>query len=268
MRGFLMLLEKRTAVVTGGAGRLGRVIAATLGREGARVVIADKDRAAMRQVVERLAATSPSAYSGVEGDVSNSADVERMMTEAEAAAGPVDIVVNAHGIFPNCPILEMTVEEWDRPFAVNVRGTMLTCQFFARRWVERGTAGAIVNVSSGASRSARAGGSHYTGSKAALNMLTEVLAIELGPHGIRVNGVAPGLILDEVVTAESDSQHPYVNLMLRGTPLGRTGRAEDVAEAIAFLASDRSPWTTGALLEITGGSHCGRTHVPLTRAMR
>jgi NAD(P)-dependent dehydrogenase (short-subunit alcohol dehydrogenase family) len=99
-------------------------------------------------------------------------------------------------------------------------------------------------------------------------MLTEVLAIELGPHRIRVNGVAPGLILDDVVTLESENQHPYINLMLRGTPLGRTGRAEDVAEAIAFLASDRSPWTTGALLEITGGSHCGRTHVPLTRDMR
>jgi NAD(P)-dependent dehydrogenase (short-subunit alcohol dehydrogenase family) len=263
-----MLLEKKTAVVTGGAGRLGRVIAATLAREGARVVIADRNREAMAQVVERLNAAAPGTCSGVEGDVSEPADVERMMTQAEAEAGPVDVLVNAHGVFPNCPIMDMTVEEWDRPFVINVRGSMLTCQFFARRWVERGTAGAIVNVSSGASRSARAGGSHYTGSKAALNMLTEVLAIELGPHGIRVNGVAPGLILDDVVTTESEDQHPYVNLMLRGTPLGRTGRAEDVAEAIAFLTSDRSPWTTGALLEITGGSHCGRTHVPFTYTMR
>jgi NAD(P)-dependent dehydrogenase (short-subunit alcohol dehydrogenase family) len=263
-----MLLEERVAVVTGGAGRLGRVIAATLGREGARVVLADKDGERMQQVLDTLNASAPGSYSGVQGDVSDPGDVERMMSEAEEKTGPADVLVNAHGIFPNCPVLEMTAEEWDRPFAVNVRGSMLTCQFFARRWVERGTGGAIVNVSSGASRSARAGGSHYTGSKAALNMLTEVLAIELGPHGIRVNGVAPGLILDDVVTAESDNQHPYVNLMLRGTPLGRTGRAEDVAEAIAFLASDRSPWTTGALLEITGGSHCGRTHVPLTRSMR
>jgi NAD(P)-dependent dehydrogenase (short-subunit alcohol dehydrogenase family) len=263
-----MLLEKRIAVVTGGAGRLGRVIAATLGREGARVVLADKDGEKMKQVVAALDPGASGAYSGVQGDVSDPAEVQRMMSEAEAAAGPADILVNAHGIFPNCPILEMTAEEWDRPFAVNVRGSMLTCQYFARRWVEQGIAGAIVNVSSGASRSARAGGSHYTGSKAALNMLTEVLAIELGPHGIRVNGVAPGLILDDVVTAESEDRHPYVNLMLRGTPLGRTGRADDVAEAIAFLASDRSPWTTGALLEITGGSHCGRTHVPLTRTMR
>jgi NAD(P)-dependent dehydrogenase (short-subunit alcohol dehydrogenase family) len=262
-----MLLEKRTAVVTGGAGRLGRVIAATLAREGARVVLADRDSEKMKEVLKTLDARAPGVFSGVQGDVSDVSDVARMMGEAEQA-GRVDVLVNAHGIFPNCPILDMTVEEWDLPFTINVRGSMLTCQYFARRWVQNGVHGSIVNVSSGASRSARAGGSHYTGSKAALNMLTEVLAIELGPHGIRVNGVAPGLILDEVVTLESENQHPYINLMLRGTPLGRTGRPEDVAETIAFLASDRSPWTTGALFEITGGSHCGRTHVPLTRDMR
>ena len=90
-------------------------------------------------------------------------------------------------------------------------------------------------------------------------MLTAVLAIELGPHSIRVNALAPGLILDDVVTEELDSQHPYVNLMLRGTPLGRTGAPADVAEAVAFLASDRSSWTTGSIVDITGGSHCGRT---------
>jgi len=263
-----MLLEKRTAVVTGGAGRLGKVIAATLAREGARVVLADRDGEKMKEVLKALNAQVPGVFSGIQGDVSDAGEVTRMMSQAEQDAGPVDVRVNAHGVFPNCPILEMTVEEWDRPFAINVRGSMLTCQYFARRWVENRVQGAIVNVSSGASRSARAGGSHYTGSKAALNMLTEVLAIELGPHGIRVNGVAPGLIIDEVVSAETEGLHPYINLMLRGTPLGRTGRPEDVAEAIAFLASDRSPWTTGALLEITGGSHCGRTHVPLTRDMR
>lgn len=263
-----MLLDGRTAVVTGGAGRLGRVIAATLAREGARVVLADLDGPRLKDEHAKLSSAKPGFFWGVQGDVSEPADAERMIAEAEAAAGLIDVLVNAHGIFPNCPLLEMTAQEWDRPFVVNVRGSMLMCQAAARRWVERGTRGSIVNVSSGASRSARAGGSHYAGSKAALNMLTEVLAIELGPHGIRVNGVAPGLILDDVVTTENENQHPYVNLMLRGTPLGRTGRADDVAEAIAFLASERSEWTTGALLEITGGSHCGRTHVPLTRSMR
>lgn len=261
-----LLVENRTALVTGGAGRLGRVIAATLRREGAQVILADQDPGKLKQVAADEANEPP--FGGVVGDVSDEADVARLVAEAEAEVGPIDILVNAHGIFPNMPFLEMTVEEWDRVFAVNVRGSMLTCRALARAWVERGTKGAIVNLSSGASRSARAGGSHYTGSKAAVNMMTEVLAIELGPYAIRVNAVLPGLILDDVMTGENSERHPYANMMLRGTPLGRTGMPSDVAEAVVFLASDRSPWTTGAMLEITGGSHCGRTHMPFSRQMR
>jgi NAD(P)-dependent dehydrogenase (short-subunit alcohol dehydrogenase family) len=162
----------------------------------------------------------------------------------------------------------MDVAEWDHTFAVNVRGMMLCCQAVGRRWVQRGTKGSIVNLSSGASRSARPGSAHYAGSKAAVNLLTEVLATELGPQGIRVNAVLPGLVMDEVMAAEDPDKHPYVNLMLSLTPLGRTGAPLDIAEAVAFLASDRSGWTTGAMLEVTGGSHCGRTNAPLTGQLR
>jgi NAD(P)-dependent dehydrogenase (short-subunit alcohol dehydrogenase family) len=197
----------------------------------------------------------------VQADITDAAEVARMVAEAEAVIGPIDILVAAAGYVPNTPVLNVTVEEWDRTFAVNVRGMMLCCQALGRLWVERGVNGAIVNLSSGASRP---GSAHYAGSKAAVNMLTEVLATELGPHGIRVNAVLPGLVLDEVITKESAEQHPYVNLMLRGTPLGRTGHPRDIADAVAFLASDRSGWTTGAMLEVSGGTHCGRTHVPLT----
>jgi len=257
-----MLLKDRAALVTGGAGRLGRVIAEVLAREGAKVAIADRDPARMQAVIEAT------RLPGTAGDVTLPEDVARMVTEAEAAIGAIDILVNAHGIFPNRPLMEMTPETWDAPFIVNVRGAMLMCQALGKRWIERGVKGAIVNLSSGASRSARAGGSHYAGSKAALNMMTEVLAIELGPYGIRINNVLPGLVLDTVQSAESPDLHPYVNLMIRGTPLGRTGSAADVAEAVAFLASDRAAWITGAMLEVTGGSHCGRTHVPLSGNLR
>jgi NAD(P)-dependent dehydrogenase (short-subunit alcohol dehydrogenase family) len=262
-----MLLENRAALVTGGAGRLGATIAEILHREGARVAIADLNADGARSTAERIGAAGE-ATAWVSGDTSNPDDAGRMFTEADQAVGPIDILVNCAGIFPNCPLLDVSVEEWDQVFAINVRGSMLMCQAAGRKWAAAQTRGAIINVSSGAATSPRSGGAHYTGSKAALNMLTQVLAIELGPLGIRVNAVAPGLVLDEVLTQESDDQHPYVNLMLRGTPLARTGSPRDVGEAVAFLASDRSAWTTGAILDITGGSHCGRTHVPNTVDMK
>jgi NAD(P)-dependent dehydrogenase (short-subunit alcohol dehydrogenase family) len=100
-------------------------------------------------------------------------------------------------------------------------------------------------------------------------MLTHVLAIELGPHRIRVNAIAPGLIMDEVLQRGDDFHgSKYAEMMLAMTPLGRTGAPEDIAPAVIFLASDLSPWTTGSILEITGGSHAGRTHVPLSRDLR
>jgi NAD(P)-dependent dehydrogenase (short-subunit alcohol dehydrogenase family) len=263
-----MLLQDRAALITGGAGRLGKVIAATLRREGAAVVIADSNPDRIADVLPGLQHTPGPRIVGLRTDVTDPAAVAQVIDDAEAAIGRIDVLVNAHGYVPNCPLLDVEVEEWDRTFDVNVKGTMLMCQAVGRRWVRDGIRGAIVNLSSGASLSARPGGAHYCGSKAAVNLLTEVLAAELGPHGIRVNAVAPGLVMDEVLTAEAPDQHEYVNLMLRGTPLGRTGSPQDIAEAIAFLASERSSWTTGVVVEITGGQHCGRTHMPHTRTMK
>jgi len=264
----LGLVAGRTALVTGAAGRLGRAICGTLLAEGAKVALIDLSEERAQEARRIVAGDRADATCAIGGDVSDEAAVASIVASAESAIGLPDLLVTAHGIFPNMPLVEMTVAEWDRVFAVNVRGPMLLARELTRPWIERRIAGGIVNITSGAARSARAGGSHYASSKAALNMVTEVLAIELGPHGIRVNAVAPGLILDDVVTAESADRHGYVNDMLRATPLRRTGAPSDIAQAVAFLASDRSPWTTGAVLEITGGSHCGRPHVPLTRDLR
>jgi NAD(P)-dependent dehydrogenase (short-subunit alcohol dehydrogenase family) len=262
-----MELSGRIAMLTG-AGRLGTAIAAELARAGARVGIVDMNPDAAGRVAEVARSEGAPKAMHVRADVSSSADVESAVQTLERELGPIDVLVNAHGIFPNRPLLEMEEDEWDRVFAVNTRGTMLTCRAVARRLVDRGAPGAIVNISSGAATSARAGGSHYTGSKAAVNMLTHVLAIELGPHRIRVNAIAPGLILDEVLSEGESHNSKYAEMMLAMTPLRRTGAPEDIAPAVVFLASDRSPWTTGSILEITGGSHAGRTHVPLSRELR
>jgi NAD(P)-dependent dehydrogenase (short-subunit alcohol dehydrogenase family) len=260
-------LSGKVVLVTGGAGRLGRAICKTFTREGADVGVADlsEERAAE---TAQLLATSGTRATSVVGDVSSPDDVERMLGELTERLGPVDVLVNAHGIFPNVPLLEVDVDAWDRVFAINTRGTMLTCQAVGRQLVARSARGSIVNISSGAATSARVGGAGYCGSKAAVNLLTEVLAIELGPHGIRVNAVAPGLVLDDVMHAGERHASEYVNLMLRGTPMGRTGAPQDIAEAVVYLAGENNDWLTGSILPVTGGSHCGRPHVPLSRDLR
>ena len=263
-----MLLENRIALVTGAAGRLGRAISEVCLREGASVMLADLNENRVKAVAAEFGERNPGKVGWVAGDQSQKEDVAGWIAEAEATLGLPDILANAHGIFPNCPMLDVTVEEWDSVFNVNTRGTMLTSQAIAKRWIDKGVKGAIVNISSGAARSGRPGGAHYSGSKAAVESLTHIFAIELGQYGIRVNAVAQGLILDNVVTEESEELHPYVNLTLKGTPIGRTGSPYDIAEAVAFLASDRSGWTTGAILEVTGGTHTGRTHMPFTRQLR
>jgi NAD(P)-dependent dehydrogenase (short-subunit alcohol dehydrogenase family) len=260
-------LRGDVALVTGGAGRLGRAICAALGREGAQIAVVDRRGDAAAAVAHSLQAAGCGAHP-VAADVSDPAAVQLMLEQVTRALGPIDVLVNAHGIYPNVPALEIDPAEWDAVYATNTRGTLLTCQAVGRQMVGRGAAGCIINLSSAAAESARAGAAAYCGSKAAVNLLTHVLAIELGPHGIRVNAVAPGLVLDQVYRPGDQHEYAYVVQSLEGTPLRRTGAPEDVAEAVVFLAGRNNPWISGSILQVTGGSHCGRTHVPLSRGLR
>jgi len=257
-------LSGKVVMVTGAAGRIGPVICATFAREGACVGVVDVAADRARATADGLVGGGHRAVA-FGADVSSATDVDAAVSEITRVLGPVDVLVNAHGISPNRPLIDADEAEWDRTFAVNTRGTMLTCRAVGRQMIQRGCRGAIVNVSSGAATSARLGAAGYSGSKAAINMLTQALAIELGPHGIRVNAVAPGLVTDEALTANDPGLTAYMRMMLDMTPLGRTGAPADIAEVIAFVASPRNAWMSGSIVDVSGGSHTGRPHVPLPR---
>jgi len=252
----------RNVLVTGGAGRIGAAISRAFAASDDRVVVTDRNAVG-------LAATVAAAEQGrdrvktLTADITDERAIEGLVASTIDTLGRIDILVNCAGIFPNSPVVEMATAEWDLVFNVNLRAPFMLSRAVARHMLARGVRGSLVNISSGAGTSARTGGAHYCGSKAALEMLTRVLAIELGPAGIRVNAVAPGLIMDEVLQPPvPEGTSPYVAALLTGIPLRRTGRPEDIADAVVFLCSDQATWITGTILGVHGGSQAGRTHLP------
>ncbi len=260
-----MEFADQVALVTGAGGRIGRAICQQIAAAGAKVACCDIDPTRTTATVEAVRGAGYTALA-VPGDVSDECQVETIVSETTRRLGPIDVLVNCAGIFPNCPVVEMDVAEWDRVFAVNVRGPMLLSRAIARQMLARGARGSIINISSTAGESARRGGAHYCGSKAALNMLTHTMAIELGPTGIRVNSVAPGLVLDTVMTLENPPSEEYPFTLLKGIPMRRSASGDEIASAVLYLANnERASYINGAILNVTGGAHAGRAHLPPSR---
>lgn len=258
----------RVVLVTGAAGRIGSTIVEAFARLGDQVIATDLQH---EQLQARWAQRTEFAHPIIllSADITDETAVEQVVETVVRQVGPPAILVNCAGIFPNTPVVEMPTAEWDQVFAINLRAPFIFCRAVARQMLAHQVPGVIVNISSGAGSSARTGGSHYCGSKAALEMLTQVLAIELGTHHIRVNAVAPGLILDEVIEQPVPADtNPYVTTLLHGIPLGRTGRPEEISDAVVFLCSPQASWITGTILGVNGGSQAGRTHLPPSNSAR
>lgn len=249
----------RAVLVTGAASGIGRALAEELGRRGTPVVLCDVDSAGIESVRERI---GPGAWA-VTADVTRADEVERMAAEARTVAGPIGGLVNCAGIYPVTPLLDLSVEEWDRVMAVNLRAPFLVTQAVARRMIADGGGGSIVNISSTSSRLARPGIAHYGASKAGLNQLTAVAAVELAPHGIRVNAILPGVIGTERVqaTAQSgeDARAEHAAKLAR-IPLARVGEPAEVVSVALFLLSPESSYCTGALFTADGGFTLGIPH--------
>lgn len=246
-----MRLDGKTALVTGAARGIGRAIALAMAKEGADVVVndvtaeqADKVRAEIGELGRRSVA--------VGADVSSRTDVEAMFERIRNEFGPLDILVNNAGIETIVPLTELTDEQWERVTNVNLRGTWLCSQLFARDLISAERPGAIVNIGSIQTGLAMPGRTHYAPSKSGIETLTRNLAAELAEHRIRANCVHPGVIETDM-TQWVIGDPAILPVVLAKIPQGRQGQPEEVAPAVVFLASDEAGYITGQHIYVDGG---------------
>lgn len=238
-------LQDRSAVVTGAARGIGRAIVERLIAEGANVLMCDIDEAALEQSAQELA----QPYARV--DVSQVPEVARMIETAITRFGALDVLVNNAGITHDADLLALEERDFDRVMTVNLKSMLFATQAAARYMIPR-KRGAIVNISSVTAVLAHPMQIPYVVSKAAVKQATNVTAIALAPHGIRVNAVGPGTIESEMSRTVLAGE--AVQAMVRSrTPLGRFGKPEEIAATVAFLASDDASYITGQTVYVEGG---------------
>ena len=246
-------LAGRVALVTGGSSGIGRAVAVRLASLGAAVTVTGRRAEPLAEVVAEIRAAKGKAL-GVTGDARDEKHAEDAVARAVEAHGHLDILVNNAGVIGAGPLESTTTEEWDRLLDVDLKGPFL----FARAAIPRlkGRPGAsIVNVSSVTGRRPFLNVGPYCVAKAGLDMLTQCLALELAPHGIRVNAINPGVVVTNLHNA-AKAVADYPAFLERGKsthPLGFVGEPRDAAELVAFLVSDRSRWATGGLYPLDGG---------------
>ncbi len=254
-----MELEGKVAVVTGGAAGIGKAIVTALAAKGAVIAIADIDQSLAMETSQELEAVGNTAGVFV-CDVSDSAQVERLFQGVVGSYGRVDILVNDAGVGHNSGVLEITEAEWDRIMSVNLKGAFLCSRAAARAMIDQGHGGRIISIASTAGDNARVNSAAYSASKAGLLQFTRVLAMELGPYAVTVNAVAPGLTMTDSPVWNPPSE-AYQKAFIEQTALGRTGTPQDIAEAVAFLASPQAGYITGQALFVDGGYSAGKLSV-------
>lgn len=248
-----MKLAGRTALVTGAASGIGRAVAIAFAYQGARLWLADIDGAGLAKTVAQAGRDAMA----IELDVSDSSAVASAVAQIDKAAGGIDLLVNAAGAYALQPWLEISPDVWDRIFAVNARGIMVTSQAVARSMVAHGRGGAIINIASAAGRRGDPNSVAYSASKAAAISITQSAALGLAPYGIRVNAIAPGPVdtamWADVVRLRADRGDHSAEQMAARVPLGRISTAEEQAQAAVFLASADSSYVSGQTLNVDGG---------------
>lgn len=245
-------LEGKVAIVTGASKGIGAAIARSLGAAGASVVVNyASSRAGADAVVNDIVKAGGKAIA-VGGDVSVNAEAQHLVASAVDTYKRLDILVNNAGVYAFAPVDQITEEDFHRHFNINVLGVLLATQAAAKHL---GAGSSIINIGSNASALTPPGSVIYTGTKGALDAITGVLAKELGPRGVRVNSINPGLVVTEGTTSGGHLGSEFEASHAALSPLGRIGKPEDVATIATFLASEDAGWLTGEILLASGGVH-------------
>jgi len=245
-------LSGKVAVVTGASKGIGAAIARQLAAEGASVVVnyASSKTGADKVVAEITSAGGKAV--AIQTDMAKKADIERMFAEAQRKFGRLDILVNNAGVYEFSPLESVTEEHFHKQFNLNVLGLILSSQAAAKLFDSAG--GNIINISSVVSTLGFPNASVYSGTKGAVDAITRSLAKELGPRGIRVNAINPGMVETEGTHSAGIAESDMRKQVEAQTPLGRIGQPQDIAGAAVFLASADSSWITGETLVISGGN--------------
>ena len=243
-------LAGKVCVVTGAGSGIGRAIATGFAQHGARVAVLDRNLEGSQATVEQITSRGGQAIA-IACDISDPASVTAAAERSQAAFGPCDVLVNNAGVLRSGRLEDLALDEWNGLLAINLTGAFLCSQTFGRQMRARGK-GAIVHLASIAASHAAASSGAYSVAKAGIAMLSRQLAIEWGEYGIRSNAVNPGMTLTPMTQAAYE-RPGTAERRNQAIPSGRVGRPEDIAEAVIFLASERSSYTTGAELTVDGG---------------
>ena len=246
------LLEGKSAIVTGAAQGIGFATAREFALHGCDVLGCDIRGESMAAAAERIARETGRTVAGMRADVTRRQEVKAVVDRALSLFGRIDILLNNAGLLIHAPVLDIPEEDWDRIFAVNVKGFFLFAQAVGRQMVKQ-KAGRIINMSSCSGKKATANEAAYCATKAAILGLNRVLALELGPHGINVNAICPGATDTEMVRSTFLTSPKIEREWIEKTALKRLGTPEDQARVAVFLASELSAHITGEALIVSAG---------------
>ncbi len=244
------MLKDQVAIVTGASRGIGRCIALALAAQGARLVVSARNEEALARLVDEIKAGGGEAVA-VAADVANSDDADRLVATASEKFGRLDILVNNAGITRDGLLLRMKDEDWDAVLDTNLKGAF-ACTRAAAKVMSKQRFGRIINISSVVGEMGNPGQANYCASKAGLIGLTKSNALELARRNVTVNAITPGFIVTDMTDELSDKQKEELNSQI---PLGRLGEADDVAQAVLFLASGQAGYITGQVLGVNGGMY-------------